>query len=68
MTDALTIETMTVTDPVCRREISFADVMAQEDYRQWAYFFCSMDCRDEFRRQPARYASAPHIRKAEPRV
>ncbi len=65
MTDASTIETMTVTDPVCRREISVADVMAQEDYRQWAYFFCSTNCRDEFRREPALYASSSHISNAE---
>ncbi len=43
---------MKVTDPVCGARLSLENVIAQEDYEGWAYFFCSTDCHRRFRASP----------------
>ncbi len=51
----------TVEDPVCKKTIDVADAAAQAEHEGWAYFFCSIECRRKFIRQPAKYASKPTI-------
>ncbi|MAW79669.1 MAG: hypothetical protein CMI63_05480 [Parvularcula sp.] len=50
-----------VEDPVCRTTFDVADAAAQEEHEGWAYFFCSIECRQKFIRQPAKFASKPTI-------
>jgi YHS domain-containing protein len=49
---------VTVTDPVCGMEMALETAAAHEDYRGWAYFFCSPACHRLFRNAPKRYAAA----------
>ncbi len=51
----------TVEDPVCKRMIDVADAAGQLDHDGWAYFFCSLDCRNKFVCQPSKYASQPPL-------
>ena len=37
-----------VKDPVCGKEFDLGDAQAHEDYRGWAYFFCSDHCHERF--------------------
>ena len=39
---------ITIEDPVCGKELDLSEVQAHEDYRGWAYFFCSDRCRRIF--------------------
>ncbi|MBY0226172.1 MAG: YHS domain-containing protein [Hyphomicrobium sp.] len=39
---------ITVRDPVCGKEFNLCNAQAHEDYRGWAYFFCSDRCHQEF--------------------
>lgn len=57
MTDFESEKTLAVTDPVCGKELSLDQVMGQEEYDGWAYFFCSQTCRSKFLREPSKYAS-----------
>lgn len=50
---------VTVTDPVCGMEMPLETAAAHEDYRGWAYFFCSQGCLMLFRKSPERYAAVP---------
>ncbi len=58
---------MTIEDPVCKAKIDVADAAAQEEYEGWAYFFCSVECRQKFIRQPAKFASKPTLIAHKPR-
>jgi YHS domain-containing protein len=44
-----------VKDPVCGREFDLGDARAHEDYRGWAYFFCSDRCHGRFVAHPDRF-------------
>ena len=44
-----------VVDPVCGTALSLDKVAAQEDYKNWAYFFCSESCHQLFLADPERY-------------
>lgn len=44
-----------VKDPVCGREFDLGDAHAYEDFRGWAYFFCSGQCHGRFVAHPDRF-------------
>lgn len=46
-----------ITDPVCGKALCIDQVVAEEDYGGWAYFFCSHACRKRFLSDPKRYAT-----------
>lgn len=50
---------MNVTDPVCGKEMDLCDIFAFEDQEGWAYFFCSPECHEAFKRSPGRFANKP---------
>ena len=52
MTDGADIR---VRDPVCGREFGLAEAAEMLEHRGWAHFFCSMECRDIFGRDPSRF-------------
>ena len=47
---------MTATDPVCAMTIEESDAVATSDYEGTTYYFCSMDCKEEFDLNPGDYA------------
>lgn len=47
---------MKVTDPVCGMSIESGQARATESYQGQTYYFCSAQCRDTFKTDPARYA------------
>jgi YHS domain-containing protein len=42
--------------PVCGMEIERDEAAAQSTYEDQTYYFCSAGCRDEFEKNPERYA------------
>lgn len=42
-------------DPVCGMEIEEAQAADTAEYEGRTYYFCSVNCADEFREGPARY-------------
>lgn len=63
---------MRVLDPVCRMWIEDVHAAATLTHRETRYFFCTMVCRDDFARDPARYilgeAAPPPPRDARPEL
>lgn len=57
---------MRVRDPVCGKEIVLGDAVASADHDGWAYFFCSLECRDGFSSSPQRYSQRPAMAAARP--
>lgn len=43
-------------DPVCGMEVVEGQEAAKVGYAGQMYYFCSLDCRDRFQEEPARYA------------
>jgi Cu+-exporting ATPase len=50
---------MDVTDPVCGMSLDLKKAAAQEDYKGWAYFFCSNACHRLFKLSPERFLGKP---------
>ncbi len=46
-----------VKDPVCGMTIEEADAAATSEYRGRTYYFCSVDCKEEFDQNPEDYAA-----------
>jgi Cu+-exporting ATPase len=49
---------LTVTDPVCGREVVMTKAAGSDDYGGTTYYFCSAQCQQDFERQPDRYIPA----------
>ncbi|MDN5758559.1 MAG: heavy metal translocating P-type ATPase, partial [Tomitella sp.] len=47
-----------VTDPVCGMSIDPTSASASAEHNGHTYYFCSTHCADQFRSEPAKYASA----------
>ena len=47
-----------VKDPVCGMMIDSNNAAGSSDYQGTRYYFCSMDCKNEFDENPGDYASA----------
>jgi len=45
-------------DPVCGMEVDVTDGTPRSDYEGTVYYFCSEQCRQQFRADPARFAAA----------
>jgi Cu+-exporting ATPase len=43
------------TDPVCGMEVEEADAPATSEYQGRTYYFCSVDCKEEFEQDPESY-------------
>lgn len=44
-----------VTDPVCGSEVNPQDTEVQSEKEGEMYYFCSIDCRESFERDPDAY-------------
>jgi YHS domain-containing protein len=47
---------MAVKDPVCGMTIEEADAAATYEFQGKVYYFCSVDCMEEFEQNPEDYA------------
>jgi hypothetical protein len=45
-----------VRDPVCKMQLNPQHAAGQSDHKGQTYYFCSAQCKEEFDRDPARYA------------
>jgi len=45
-------------DPVCKMEISEDDAAAKFEYEGQTYIFCSTACKEEFEKEPGKYAAS----------
>jgi len=45
-------------DPVCGMKINENEAVAKEEYRGKVYYFCSLSCRDAFRKDPDKHAKS----------
>jgi YHS domain-containing protein len=44
-------------DPVCGTDVEVARAPASTDYEGRTFYFCSLQCKDDFDRQPQEYLS-----------
>lgn len=44
-------------DPVCGMTIEETDAVGTSEYEGKTYYFCSMDCKEEFDSDPSDYAN-----------
>ena len=42
-------------DPVCGMDVEIARAAASTDHEARTYYFCSLQCKEDFERQPAKY-------------
>ncbi len=50
---------MDLTVPVCGMSLDLKRAFAQEDYKGWAYFFCSNACHRLCKLSPERFVQKP---------
>ena len=48
---------MKVKDPVCGMVIDDKDAKAKSNYKGTTYYFCTIECKERFDRNPAEYVS-----------
>lgn len=49
---------MKTTDPVCGMSIESTKAAAHETFHDKTYYFCSTQCRDDFKKAPQKYVGA----------
>jgi Cu+-exporting ATPase len=47
----------TLRDPVCGMEVTYETAQARSEYDGQTYYFCSLDCKEDFDKDPERYIS-----------
>jgi len=45
----------TLRDPVCGMEVTYETAQARSEYDGQTYYFCSIDCKETFDREPETY-------------
>jgi P-type Cu+ transporter len=48
-----------VTDPVCGRDVAITRAASSSDYGGATYYFCSLQCQQDFERLPEHYIPPP---------
>jgi len=46
----------TLRDPVCSMEVTYETAQARSEYDGQTYYFCSLDCKETFDKNPEQYA------------
>lgn len=49
--------TGTLRDPVCGMEVTYESAQARSEYNGETYYFCSLDCKETFDRDPEKYVT-----------
>ncbi len=47
----------TLRDPVCGTEVTYETAQARSEYNGQTYYFHSLDCKEQFDRDPAKYVT-----------
>ncbi|MFB3814638.1 MAG: YHS domain-containing protein [Terriglobales bacterium] len=47
------------TDPVCGMPVEEKNAAGKSEYKGQQFYFCSMDCKQQFDRNPEQYARKP---------
>lgn len=42
-------------DPVCHMDVTYETAQARSEYDGQTFYFCSLDCKDTFDRDPEKY-------------
>ena len=42
-------------DPVCKMHVEIDSAAASQDYHSQTVYFCSLDCKKKFEKEPGRY-------------
>lgn len=44
-------------DPVCHMDVTYETAQARSEYNGQTYYFCSLDCKEQFDRNPEVYVT-----------
>jgi Cu+-exporting ATPase len=44
-------------DPVCGMEVTYENAQARSEYNGETYYFCSLDCKETFDKDPEKYVA-----------
>ena len=47
----------TLKDPVCGMGVTYESAQARSEYDGETYYFCSLDCKETFDKEPEQYAA-----------
>ena len=47
-------------DPVCGMELTYENAQARSEYDGQTYYFCSLDCKEQFDKNPENYVTHEH--------
>ena len=47
-------------DPVCGMEVTYETAQARSEYDGQTYYFCSLECKEQFDRNPEAYMTHEH--------
>jgi len=50
----------TLKDPVCGMEVTYETAQARSEYDGQTYYFCSLDCKEQFDQDPEQYVTHEH--------
>jgi Cu+-exporting ATPase len=50
----------TLKDPVCGMEVTYATAQARSEYDGQTFYFCSLDCKEQFDKDPEKYVTHEH--------
>jgi Cu+-exporting ATPase len=45
----------TLRDPVCGMDVTYESAQARSEYDGQTFYFCSIDCKETFDREPEKY-------------
>jgi Cu+-exporting ATPase len=50
----------TLKDPVCGMDVTYETAQARSQYDGHTYYFCSLDCKEQFDQNPEKYVTHEH--------
>jgi Cu+-exporting ATPase len=53
----------TMKDPVCGMEVTMETAEARSQYQGQTYYFCSVDCKETFDKDPEKYVREQQMRR-----
>ena len=54
----------TLKDPVCGMDVTYETAQARSEYYGETYYFCSLDCKETFDRDPEKYVAREEEHRA----
>jgi Cu+-exporting ATPase len=51
-------------DPVCGMDVTYENAQARSEYNGETYYFCSIDCKETFDRDPEKYVAREEEHRA----